>query len=601
MHLSLSLNTALNQTLTPQQVQYLKLLQLTNLQLEQYLQQEIEVNPMLDETQEGDQTDLETEPQPVETIAPLALDQNDNYDAGDDHEPAPASTIDDFDPHDATNPDDNTWQDYIDDEEYRSPRATDDDNDEPFPMRSLVSFVEELIDQLRLLPLSDEEKLLGENILWNIESSGYLERNLLDIVDETNEQIRERNFAMLQPVMAQAKNSGSLRTLYEEISKEEEEEESVYSHIDTADLGYGRMGNPLQPEVGSNTHQAMHVAEHSNGNGHGVETTIRDFARAHNIRLFEPVTLPQAELVLRHIQKLDPPGIGARDLRECLLAQLDALPRLNAAQKLAREVLVKSYDSFRMKHFDVILRTLKVSENYLREALEVIRSLNPKPGGGDISIATHTVIPDFFIEYDEDKDDFLVRLNDSRLPTLHINKEYEKVRKEARRNKFNKDTREWLRKKYDDAKFLIQAMNQRRDTMRKVITAIVHRQRDFFRHGENYLRPLIYRDIADDTGLDISTVCRVVNGKYAQTDYGVFELRYFFSESLESDEGEDISTKVIKNKLKEIIESEPKNKPHSDDKLAKEMKKLGYNVARRTVAKYREQMKIPVARLRKEL
>lgn len=600
MHLSLSLNTSLNQTLTPQQVQYLKLLQLTNLQLEQYLQQEIEVNPMLDETQEGEPSDPESEQHQTETIAPLSLDKEENHDTGEDYEPGSTSTIDDFDPHDATNPDDNTWQDYIDDEEYRSPRATDDDNDEPFPMRSLVSFVEDLIDQLRLLDISEEEKILGENILWNIGSSGYLERDLPDIVDETNEHIRERNFAMLQPVLAQAKTASPLRALYEDITAEEEEEEPAYSHLDAAALGYGITGNPLQPELSGQPAYGS-APEYTNGNGHTVEGTIQDFARAHNIRLLEPVTLPQAETILRYIQKLDPPGIGARDLRECLLAQLDALPRLNGAQKLAREVLVKCYDSFRMKHFDVIIRTLKVSEDYLREALEVIRSLNPKPGGGDLSIATHTVIPDFFIEYDEDKDDFLVRLNDNRLPTLHINKEYEKVRKEARRNKFNKDTREWLRKKYDDAKFLIQAMNQRRDTMRKVITAIVHRQRDFFRHGENYLRPLIYRDIADDTGLDISTVCRVVNGKYAQTDYGVFELRYFFSESLESDEGEDISTKVIKNKLKEIIESEPKNKPFSDDKLAKEMKKLGYNVARRTVAKYREQMKIPVARLRKEL
>lgn len=598
MHLSLSLNTALTQTLTPQQVQYLKLLQLTNLQLEQYLQQEIEVNPMLDE---GDgEAEPEAERQDSEVEGPLSLDREDDRDTTDDSEPPGASTIDDFDPHDATNPDDNTWQDYADDEEYRSPRAADDDNDEPFPIRSLVSFVEELIDQVRLLELTEEEKMLGESILWNIESSGYLESDLADIVDETNERIRERNFEMLQPVLARATSAGGASPLYR---AEEEDDEPAYSHTDAAALGFGLTGDTLQPELSGIHSGALRHPDpgSSNGNGNSAEGTIRAFARAHNIRLLEPVTLPQAEIVLRHIQTLDPPGIGARNLRECLLAQLDVHPRPNAARKLAREVLVKCYDSFRMKHFDVIMRTLRVSDTYLREALEVIRSLNPKPGGGELSIATHTVIPDFFVEYDEDKDDFLVRLNDSRLPALSINKEYEKVRKEARRNKFNKDTREWLRKKYDDAKFLIQAMNQRRDTMRKVITAIVHRQRDFFRHGENYLRPLIYRDIADDTGLDISTVCRVVNGKYAQTDYGVFELRYFFSESLESDEGEDISTKVIKNKLKEIIENEPKKKPYSDDKLAKEMKKLGYNVARRTVAKYREQMRIPVARLRKEL
>ncbi len=592
MQLSLSLNTSLTQTLTPQQVQYLKLLQLTNLQLEQYLQQEIEANPMLEETQEQEADTHETEVQPTpEEPAPLALDtkETDSYDQEDVAYEAPS--MDDFDPTDATNPDDNTWQDYIEDEEYRSPRSADDDNDDPFPMRSVVSFVEELLDQLTLLHLSDEDRLLGEEILWNVEPSGYLGRPLGDIVEATNDKIREQNLDMLRRIAARSAPATPATGIAEP--------KPAYSSTDAAAAGYGigdlsLMAAPTETE-----------AAHTNGtNGHGYDDTddeLREFARSHNVRLLEPVSLNQAERLLRLVQLLEPAGIGARNLQECLLAQLNALPRLNAAQKLAREVLAKCYDAFRMKHYDVMMRTLRVSEGYLREALEVIRGLNPKPGGGDMSMGTHTVIPDFFIEYDEEKDDFIVLLNDSRLPALSINREYEKVRREARRNKFNKDTREWLRKKYDDAKFLIQAMNQRRDTMRRVITAIVHRQRDFFRHGENYLKPLIYRDISDDTGLDISTVCRVVNGKYAQTEYGVFELRYFFSESLESDEGEEISTKVIKNKLKELIESEPKNKPHSDDKLAREMKKIGYNVARRTVAKYREQLRIPVARLRKEL
>lgn len=586
MQLSLSLNTSLTQTLTPQQVQYLKLLQLTNLQLEQYLQQEIEANPMLEETQEQDieQRDTEIQPTPEEP-APMSLapEESEPYDEVGDI-PYEAPSMDDFDPNDATNPDDNTWQDYIEDDDYRSPRSTDGDNDDPFPMRSVVSFVEELLEQLALQDLSEEERLLGEAILWNVESSGYLGRPLEDIVEEANDTIRERNLGLLRkaaallPSMPPAPAMPTAYTNNAEMYSSEEYSMDVYDY-------------------GTEPHASYGHDEH----GIDAESALRAFAQVHNIHLLEPVSLPQAERLLRRIQLLEPAGIGARNLQECLLAQLNALPRLNAAQKLAREILAKCYDAFRMKHFDVMMRTLRVSESYLREALDIIRGLNPKPGGGDSSMGTHTVIPDFFIEYDEEKDDFLVLLNDSRLPALSINREYEKVRREARRNKFNKDTREWLRKKYDDAKFLIQAMNQRRDTMRKVITAIVHRQRDFFRHGENYLKPLIYRDIADDTGLDISTVCRVVNGKYAQTEYGVFELRYFFSESLESDEGEEISTKVIKNKLKELIESEPKNKPHSDDKLAREMKKLGYNVARRTVAKYREQLRIPVARLRKEL
>lgn len=585
MHLSLSLNTALTQTLTPQQVQYLKLLQLTNLQLEQYLQQEIEANPMLEEVDEQEHVAERELLMASGDEQPLTLMESASS-SPDDDGVADVKTMDDFDPSDATNPDDNTWQDYIDDDEYKSPRATDDD-DEPFPVRATTSFVDELLEQLFLCNITAEEKLLGRNIVWNIEPSGYLERELSEILDETNEAIREHNFELLRP-FAQAAPAATMQNGGE-----------------TAMQPYAFAAEPVSGYAHSDAVPAI-----TNGHSvpmpfdtHGAESydTLHDFAHAHNLRLLIPVTLQQAEKVLKQIQMLEPPGIGARDLRECLLAQLDVLPRLNAAQKLAREVLIRCYDSFRMKHFDVMMRTLKVTEQYLREAFDVIRVLNPKPGGGELSLATHSVIPDFFIEYDEEKNDFLVRLNDSRLPALHINKEYEKVRREARRNKFNKDTREWLRKKHDDAKFLIQAMNQRRDTMRKVITALVHRQQEFFRYGENYMKPLIYRDIADDTGLDISTVCRVVNGKYAQTDYGVFELRYFFSESLESDEGEEISTKVIKNKLKEMIDGEKKSKPLSDDKLAKEMKALGYNVARRTVAKYREQMRIPVARLRKEL
>lgn len=595
MHLSLSLNTALTQTLTPQQVQYLKLLQLTNLQLEQYLQQEIEANPMLDEIDEPEQTIEREQLSTANDEQPLALADDNSSDSFSDGEPlSEVKTIDDFDPNDATNPDDNTWQDYIDDEEYKSPRATDGDDDEPFPIRATVSFVDELLEQLFLCNLTAEEKLLGRNIVWNIEPSGYLHRDLGDIVEETNETIREHNFQLLRPFAHTPSDSTPEHRDIENIA------------VDSPALSHGVVAEPAFVSV--LPEPVIPAATESNGqslsfvaNGTESYETLREFAQTHNIHLLTTVTMPQAEKVLKHIQTLEPPGIGARDLRECLLAQLDVLPRRNAAQKLAREVLVRCYDAFRMKHFDVIMRTLKVTDQYLREAFDVIRLLNPKPGGGEMSLATHTVIPDFFIEYDEEKEDFLVRLNDSRLPALHINKEYEKVRREARRNKFNKDTREWLRKKHDDAKFLIQAMNQRRDTMRKVITALVHRQQEFFRYGENYMRPLIYRDIADDTGLDISTVCRVVNGKYAQTDYGVFELRYFFSESLESDEGEEISTKVIKNKLKEMIDGEKKNKPLSDDKLAKEMKALGYNVARRTVAKYREQMRIPVARLRKEL
>ena len=283
-------------------------------------------------------------------------------------------------------------------------------------------------------------------------------------------------------------------------------------------------------------------------------------------------------------------------MRSCAPCQ-----KRNAAQKLALLVLTDAYDAFTMKHYDVIERQLEVTEDYLREAIAVIRSLNPRPGGGTIGPEVNTLVPDFIIEKLEDEDDFSITVNDSRLPTLKVSNAYEKLKKEARAHKFNKETREFLRKKYEDAKFLIQAIRQRKATMLRVMTAIAGLQRDFFVKGPEGLKPLIYRDVAEVTGLDISTICRIVNGKYVLTEFGTFELKYFFSESMETADGEEVSTRIIKQKLKELIEDESKVKPLSDDKLGEELKKHGYNIARRTVAKYREQMMIPVARLRREL
>jgi RNA polymerase sigma-54 factor len=288
-------------------------------------------------------------------------------------------------------------------------------------------------------------------------------------------------------------------------------------------------------------------------------------------------------------------------LKECLLLQLKAKTNPSETEILATRILDKSYDVFVMKHYAVLCRQFAINEDELKSAIDAIRRLNPKPGGMGISIATSTVIPDFVISIDDDTDEIMINVNDTRIPQLKLNKMYEDLKKEARYRKYNKETKEWLRKKYDDAKFLLQAIRQRKKTMLKVMTGIAGAQKDFFRYGESSLKPLIYKDVADVTGMDVSTICRIVNGKYVQTDFGTYELRFFFSESLPSDDGEEISTTVIKQKIKDLIDKEPKLKPHSDDKLMAELKKQGLNVARRTVAKYREQMRIPVARLRKEL
>jgi RNA polymerase sigma-54 factor len=265
-------------------------------------------------------------------------------------------------------------------------------------------------------------------------------------------------------------------------------------------------------------------------------------------------------------------------------------------------VLTDAFDDLAEKHYPDIAAKLKVGEDDLRHAVEVIRRLNPKPGYGEQSFgdAALTIVPDFIVERDEETGDLLVSLNDSLLPRLRLSVAYQQLRRQAQKS-LNRETRQWLHRKQEDAKFLLAALQQRKVTMLKVMTAIVHLQRRFFEEGPSGLRPLIYKDVADATGLDISTVCRVVSGKYVQTDYGIFELRYFFSEALMTDDGEEVSTRVIKDLIRKLIEEEPKNNPLSDDRISKELKKRGYNVARRTVAKYREQMKIPIARLRRGL
>lgn len=312
-------------------------------------------------------------------------------------------------------------------------------------------------------------------------------------------------------------------------------------------------------------------------------------------------TLDEAERVLQRIQRLDPPGIGARDLRECLMVQLEVLRDQSPAHTLALRIIQDSYLEFTMKHFEKICHRLACSTDDLKEAIDVIKTLNPKPGEGSVSMVEDNYLtPDFVIE--RDGDDFLIVPNDRHIPTLRINRAYQELmRRGGKKKEVDRDTRRFLRDKFEAAKWFIASIQQRRQTMMKVMRAIVDLQIDFFNQGPSVIRPMIYKDVAERIGMDISTVCRVVNGKYAQTDYGTFELRYFFSEKLETTSGEEVSTKIVKARIEELIASEDKSKPLSDDAISKEMENVGFYVARRTVAKYREQMNIPVARLRRAL
>jgi len=539
MKLGLNLQTSLQQTLTPQQIQYLKLLQLSALQFEQHVHSEVENNPMLEEQRET--TDFEgTTIEPVSAISD---------DSGTESAPQPVvygnqtgsiiqthseiqDTSDGFEFYKllwGEDPSAARSSDY-------NPSEDEDDDTTSYLFREMPSLEDEMREQIRFLPLSAEEQLLADYIIGNVDSDGYLRRPLADLVAEVNGLIAEHNLAIQAPAL-----------------------------LGTANTGYER----------------------------DIISGISD--------MLEALSLKQAESVLSRIQNLDPPGFASRTVQECLVAQLKSVKKANAAQKLALLVLTDAYEPFAMKHYPVIAKQLDVTEDYLREAIDVIRNLNPRPGGGTFGPESNTIAPDFTVEPTEDGSDFIITVNDSRLPVLRVSDAYDRLKKEARFHKFNKETREWLRKKYEDAKFLMQAIRQRKSTMLRVMTAIAGLQRDFFIRGPEGLRPLIYRDVSEITGLDISTVCRIVNGKYVQTHFGTFELKYFFSESLVTDDGEEVSTRIIKQKIKELIDAESKSKPLSDDKLAKDLKRFGYVVARRTVAKYREQLKIPVARLRKEL
>jgi RNA polymerase sigma-54 factor len=290
------------------------------------------------------------------------------------------------------------------------------------------------------------------------------------------------------------------------------------------------------------------------------------------------------------------------------------MPNHNPAREIAKRIIHDRFDDFVNKRFTALSRHLGLDVQNLKPAIDLIQHLNPKPGAsvGDISESTKYITADFYIEKTPDGKDFSITLNERGVPPLRVNAAYKDlIRKQAPEHgkSLTPEAKDFIKKKFEAAKFFIMAIYQRRETMMRVMQSIVNHQRTFFEHGEKYLKPLIYKTIAEDIGMDISTICRVVNGKYCQTDFGVFELKYFFSESIpthageggQNGEGEAVANKVVKSRIKDIIEAESGGEPLSDEKIVQLLNAEGFDVARRTVAKYREQMNIPVARLRKKL
>lgn len=333
-----------------------------------------------------------------------------------------------------------------------------------------------------------------------------------------------------------------------------------------------------------------------------ISAIVDDLAFSQNVMTNEE----EVKEILEVVQGFDPPGVGARDLRECLLLQLER--KLQTQQvKIATEAVSEYFDEFTKKHYDKLQKHLKLEEEELKEVVHEITRLNPKPGGSareDGSSLYQYIIPDFIIT--NNNGELELKLNARNAPDLRISRDFREMmsdyRKSPKKDKKQKEAILFIKQKIDAAKWFIDAIKQRQQTLWNTMYQILQHQYDFFLTGdETQMHPMILKDIAEVTGLDISTVSRVANSKYVQTEFGTYPLKYFFSESLSTDTGEEVSTREVKKILSELIELEDKKNPLSDQELMEHLRKRGYNIARRTVAKYREQLDIPVARLRREL
>lgn len=316
--------------------------------------------------------------------------------------------------------------------------------------------------------------------------------------------------------------------------------------------------------------------------------------------------LTELQEALLIIQQLDPPGVGARNLQECLLLQIKRKDNKKPSVILAKEILQEKFEEFTKKHFDKISKHFNATASELKDAIAEILKLNPKPGNsiGEVSKSALQIVPDYLLSIEEDE--IIISTNSRNAPELKVSRTYatmlEEYSRSKEKSKSQRDAVMFVKQKLDAAKWFIDAIQQRQNTLLYTMEAIATYQKEYFLNGdETKLKPMILKDIADIVGLDISTVSRVVNSKYVQTPYGTFLLKSFFSESLSTDSGEEVSTREVKKILQEEIGKESKKKPLTDDHLAKLLKQKGYNIARRTVAKYREQLDIPVARMRKEL
>ena len=437
------------------------------------------------------------------------------------------------------------------------------------------------IQFIKLLQLSNSN--IEAEIKKEIEENPALEEN------EKNENINTVNTENYN-YYQKSNNENSNFNREENISNTESFRENLISQLNYQKLDKGE--NII-------ANQIIGTLDNDGYLRRDLESIIDDIAFAENIEFKNS----DIEKVLLKIQKLEPAGIAARNLEECLILQIDSIEEPSQNQLLAKKIILENFKEFTNKKFDVIYQKYDHPKNIINNAFDYIKSLNPKPSGGlEDSNLTEFLIPDFIVK--KDNNEFIVELASGNKP-LNINKNYISIYDELK-NKKNKDNEskesfDFIKSKLEKAQWFVEALNQRNNTLLKTMNTIVKIQKRFFNDGdENDLKPMILKDIAEIIKMDISTVSRIVKSKNVQTDYGIFPLRYFFSESTIKKGDDLVSSKIVKNYLSDLIENEDKSSPYSDDQLEKILKKEGYDVARRTVAKYREQLNIPVARLRKE-
>jgi len=472
--LNQKLQLKLSQKLSPQQIQLMKLIQLTTTELEQKIKNEIEENPALEQGNES-------------------LENDTNEFESDNNE----GDID-VDEYLSDEPEDLNQNYYSNSEENSN-----------FQTKSSLSFHQFLDNQSKNLILKDSEKPICEFLIGSIDESGYLRREIDDIIDD---------LAFTQNIIATKKEILS---------------------------------------------------------------------------------------VLEKIQDLDPPGVGARSLQECLLIQLKKKNNLKDSTTNSIKILENEFEMFSKKKFSKLSEKLNLSQEDLKESIDEISKLNPKPGGSITSeFANNTIIPDFILTIEDGN--FIVELNKRNSPELRLSNSYKNIlegyKNDPKKTKSQNQAMQFLKQKLDSAKWFIEAIEQRHQTLFQTVNAIVNFQKNYFLTGEETdLKPMILKDIAEIINMDISTISRVANSKYIDTPYGIKLLKSYFSEGMKNKEGDEISTIEIKKVLKEIVDEEDKNKPLSDIELSKKLSNKGYKVARRTVSKYREQLDISVARLRKQL